>query len=137
MALTCFAETAALKSLPRRFSDARLVGAHEVQAKAILALARYQNLAEMADACGRLLVEGGDGLPTACILPKVFDAVENPANPVPAERFDCLEPWPSKSRIRDEDGLTAIGEDGLQSLEELAVSFGGVVVLQRIDFFVD
>src|SRR3954462_9177304 len=90
----------------------------------------------MVHPCGSSRGEGTSRLPTAPIFVVVFDLAENPAEPVPAERADGLKPGPPETRVGDEDGPTALGQEVLQSLKELAVGFGCVVVLQGINLLV-
>jgi hypothetical protein len=52
-------------------------------------------------------------------------------------RLDCLEPRTSEASVGDDDGLAAIGQHGLQELEELAVRLGAVVLLHWVDLLVD
>src|SRR5689334_2569534 len=125
-----------LRASERRPTYPRLVGTDQVQAKPI-AVSRCADFADVPDASGRLPVQGIRVLPAPRLRSVVLDLVANPADPVPAVRLDGFEPRTSEASVGDDDGLAAIGEDGLQGEEELPMRLGAVVALHRIDLFID
>ena len=100
-------------------------------------LARQTSPADMAHPCGGLPVQRMDVAPASRFRSQVFDAVSNPPDPVPSKRLDIAKPRPAESGVGDDDGATALGQDGLQPMQESPVGPRVVVAAHRMHLFVD
>src|SRR5258708_24801478 len=113
-----------------RSSESRLVSADEVELKAIAMPSRQGHFADVARHRGRLWIERVGEAPTPRLLAVVLDPVSHSTDPVPAVCLDFTKPRSSEAGISDDDGTTALRQDGAKRSQELAMSTRAVVTLE-------
>lgn len=126
-----------LAAIETRSPTAQLVRADEVHAEAITVSRRQPNLADVANASRRFLVERIGVAPATASFAVILDLVADPPNPIPPVRLDRFEPRSTKTRVGDHDWTAPCGHDGLQGEQELSVCSRAVVALHRVHAFVD
>ena len=102
-------------------------GTHQIQPAPVLVTARQTPHADVTHGRRGLSVQRMDEAPAPCLRSQVPDAIANPPDPVPSKRLDIAKPRSAESGIGHHDGSEALGQDGLQSMQESPVGPGIVV----------
>jgi hypothetical protein len=107
------------------------VSAHQVEAEAVGVPARQDDVADVAGDRRSVLVERIGETPAPSLLVEILDLVSNSPDPVPAHGLDRAEPRTSEAGIGDQDRLAAVGQNELETAQELAMSIRAIVALER------
>lgn len=105
----------------------------QVEMAAVGMFARQRGQAQVVRLGGCVGIELCALAPSVALGELDIDAIADPADPVPPERFDGGEPRATETGIGNDDGLAGAWQHGLQLGEEPAMGAWTVVMAERVN----